>query len=52
MMVMDESGELVMQAQSREQNRRVELGFLADLGDRFQLQVRLGNSEWIEEFIV
>lgn len=52
MVVLDAAGELVMQAQTREQNRMIELGFLAEVGDRFQLNVRLGEHEWIESFVV
>ena len=52
MIVMDEVGEVVMQAQARFQNRMMELGFLAEPGDRFQLQVKLDDQVWIESFVI
>jgi len=52
MTVVDAVGEPVMQAQARQENRLVELGFHAAPGDRFQLKIRLGETVIVESFVV
>ncbi|MEM7769224.1 MAG: DUF1822 family protein [Cyanobacteria bacterium P01_A01_bin.37] len=52
MTIVDILGEPVMQAQARAENRMMELGFHAELGDRFQLLVRLNDESLVESFIV
>lgn len=52
MTVLDAAGEPVMYAQARDQNRTIELGFQAELGDRFSLQIVLGKVSLSESFMV
>lgn len=52
MAIVDILGEPVMQAQARVENRMMELGFHAELGDRFQLLVSLNDESLVESFIV
>ena len=52
MVIVDVAGEAVMQAQARAGNRMMELGFHAEKGDRFQLQVQLNDTVVIESFLV
>lgn len=50
--LLDSNGEAVMQAQARQENRRIQLEFLATLGDSFDLKLQLGDSIHIEKFII
>ena len=52
MMIVDQMGSTVMQAQARAENRMIELGFQAEAGDRFQLKVRLDDTVITESFLV
>lgn len=52
MTVVDAVGEPVMTAQARAENRMVELGFHAELGDRFQLKVQLNETVVVQSFWV
>lgn len=52
MVILDVAGESVMQAQARAGNRMMELGFHAEVGDRFQLRVTLGDTVVTESFLV
>ncbi|MEM9216542.1 MAG: DUF1822 family protein [Cyanobacteria bacterium P01_F01_bin.150] len=52
MTILDTSGETVMHVQARADNKMMNLGFYADLGDRFQLQVRLDDDVLVESFVV
>ncbi|MGJ3252216.1 MAG: DUF1822 family protein [Elainellaceae cyanobacterium] len=52
MAVLDAVGEPVMQAQARDENRMIELGFHAVPGDRFSLQIKLGDVTLDESFVV
>ena len=49
--VLDEASTVVMQAQSRA-TRTIELNFGVELGDRFSVQVNLGNFSVTEAFLV
>ncbi|MEM9216585.1 MAG: DUF1822 family protein [Cyanobacteria bacterium P01_F01_bin.150] len=52
MVVVDVAGDAVMQAQARAGNRMMELGFHAEEGDRFQLQIHLKDTILVESFLV
>ncbi|MEM9214884.1 MAG: DUF1822 family protein [Cyanobacteria bacterium P01_F01_bin.150] len=52
MTILDTLGETVMHVQARADNKMMNLGFHADMGDRFQLQVRLDDDVLVESFIV
>ena len=52
MMIVDQMGSAVMQAQARAENQMIELGFQAETGDRFQLRVRLDDTVVTESFLV
>ena len=52
MVVVDETGDTVMQAQARDENRTIKLGFEAEPGDRFQLHMSLDDTVIVESFLV
>ncbi|MGK7890682.1 MAG: DUF1822 family protein [Leptolyngbyaceae cyanobacterium] len=52
MIIVDALGDGVMQAQARKENRRIELGFHAERGDRFQLHLELDGTVITESFLV
>jgi len=52
MTVLDAVGEAVMHTQARAENRMIELGFDAELGDRFSLRIELGDVTINEAFVV
>ena len=52
MTIVDSLGDPVMQANARQENRMMELGFHAELGDRFQLLVTLEDETLVESFVV
>ncbi|NES18931.1 MAG: DUF1822 family protein [Symploca sp. SIO3E6] len=52
MSVIDAVGEVVMHVQARDKNRMIELGFHAEVGDRFSLRIELENVIINEEFVV
>lgn len=49
--VLDDSGEAVMQAQSR-QTEMIQLRFGGYVGERFGIKVDLANQSWIEQFMI
>lgn len=51
-MIVDQMGSAVMQAQARAENHRIELGIHAETGDRFQLKVQLDDTVVTESFLV
>ncbi len=50
--VLDADHQPVMNAQARTENRKVELGFHAESGDRFQLHIQLNDAILTESFLV
>ncbi|NER00050.1 MAG: DUF1822 family protein, partial [Cyanothece sp. SIO2G6] len=52
MTVVDAMGDGVMQAQTRRENRMIELGFHVEQGDRFQLHIELEGTVITESFLV
>ncbi|MEM9219305.1 MAG: DUF1822 family protein [Cyanobacteria bacterium P01_F01_bin.150] len=52
MVIVDETGDTVMQVQSRDENRTIKLGFEAEPGDRFQLHMSLDDTVIVESFLV
>ena len=52
MVIVDVAGDAVMQAQARDRNQMMELGFHAEEGDRFQLQIQLDDTIITESFLV
>ncbi|MGK7890511.1 MAG: DUF1822 family protein [Leptolyngbyaceae cyanobacterium] len=52
MIIVDAMGDGVMQAQARNENRMIELGFHAERGDCFQLHIELDGTVITESFLV
>lgn len=52
LMVLDEDGEVVIDARSRSDNKTMELEFNGEPGDRFAIKVALGNVSVTENFII
>jgi|GEM_PF-1150694 len=52
MTVLDAVGKQVMHAQARDENRMIELGFHAEVGDRFSLRIELEDVIIDEAFVV
>lgn len=51
LMLVDEGGDAIMQAQSRE-TESIGLKFRGDLGDRFGIQIKLGPTTILERFVI
>ncbi len=52
LMVLDEEGETVMEAQTRDQNKNIQLQFNGEPGDRFSIKVILGDVSVKEDFVI
>lgn len=52
LMVLDETGQAVMQAQTRNTNKKICLDFKGDAGERFSIKLVLGDSTVTEAFII
>ncbi|MFB2917859.1 DUF1822 family protein [Aerosakkonema funiforme] len=51
LIVMDESGEVVDQAQARSADNWIQLQFSVELGDRFSIKVALGDASYTQNFV-
>lgn len=52
LIVLDESGEAIMSAQSRSADNSIQLGFRGDRGDCFSVKVALGDASVTEDFVI
>ncbi len=52
LMVLDEKGETVMQAQARSTNKNIQLVFSGESGERFGVKVALGDVSITEPFLI
>lgn len=52
LIVMDESGEVVMDTESREADNFIQLPFSAELGEQFSVTVVLGEASVKKDFIL
>lgn len=52
LMVMDESGEVVLDTESREADNFIQLGFSAELGEQFSVTVALGEANVRQDFVI
>lgn len=52
LVVVDEDGEAVINTHARSENKNMELEFRGEPGERFQLQVTLGDVSVIENFVI
>lgn len=52
MVVVDENGEVVINANARSENKNMQIEFSGESGERFHIQVALGDVSVIEHFVV
>ena len=52
LMVLDFEGGCVMEAQTRSNNKNIQLQFSGELGERFSIKVALGDVSVVEDFII
>ncbi len=52
LVVLDESGEIILEAQSRSNDNSIQLAFRGDSGDGFSIKVALGDVSVTEDFII
>lgn len=52
LMVLDEAGEVVIDAHTRSDNKSIQLAFTGESGDRFSVKLVLGNINVTENFLI
>ncbi|MCY7277527.1 MAG: DUF1822 family protein [Phormidesmis sp. CAN_BIN44] len=50
--VCDEQGEAVIEVQTKEDHERLQVTFESEVGDRFSIQIQLGDSRVTESFLI
>ena len=52
LIVLDESGETILEAQSRSADNSIQLGFRGDRGDCFSIKIALEDASVTEDFVI